>query len=149
MGTSRFANVPCAVLYKMPCSPLNQQPSQTTCRIAERQTATGGLNGRPEKLQDVCYSWWCLSSLAALNRLEWIDRQALTDFILECQDEEKGGISDRPDTMADVFHTFFGLAGLSLMGYPGLAEIDPIYALPSKVVERLGLKSQVFPKPSV
>lgn len=25
--------------------------------LAERQTSSGGLNGRPEKLPDVCYSW--------------------------------------------------------------------------------------------
>jgi geranylgeranyl transferase type-2 subunit beta len=26
--------------------------------MAERQLPTGGLNGRPEKLEDVCYSWY-------------------------------------------------------------------------------------------
>jgi prenyltransferase beta subunit len=45
----------------------------------------------------------------------WVLRGA-QEFILSCQDPEKGGISDRPDDMADVFHTFFGIAGLSLMG---------------------------------
>ncbi len=55
------------------------------CRIAERQTPSGGLNGRPEKLQDVCYSWWCLSALAILGRRHWIDQAALTRFILFCQ----------------------------------------------------------------
>jgi len=25
--------------------------------LAERQLPSGGLNGRPEKLPDVCYSW--------------------------------------------------------------------------------------------
>jgi geranylgeranyl transferase type-2 subunit beta len=25
--------------------------------LAERQVKEGGLNGRPEKLPDVCYSW--------------------------------------------------------------------------------------------
>ena len=37
-----------------------------------------------------------------------------------------GGISDRPGNMVDVFHTFFGIAGLSLLKYSGLKEIDPI-----------------------
>lgn len=27
------------------------------------------------------------------------------------QDEEGGGISDRPEDMVDVYHTFFGIAG--------------------------------------
>lgn len=53
------------------------------------------------------------------------------------QDEEEGGISDQPEDMADVFHTFFGIAGLSLMGFPGLEPIDPIFALPTKVVQQL------------
>ena len=54
-------------------------------RLCERQTESGGLNGRPEKLQDVCYSWWCLSALSILGRLSWIDQRALADFILSCQ----------------------------------------------------------------
>ena len=104
----------------------------------------------------MCYSWWVLSSLSIVERLEWISAyklqvpscahpnvrkeapyyvvararsrlmqsgvgwvsvlRAAQEFILSCQDPEKGGISDRPDDMADVFHTFFGIAGLSLMG---------------------------------
>ncbi|GIM16103.1 hypothetical protein Vretimale_18761 [Volvox reticuliferus] len=111
-------------------------------RLCERQTKTGGLNGRPEKLQDVCYSWWCLSCLSILGHLHWIDREALTRFILDCQDEEDGGISDRPDDMADVYHTFFGIAGLSLMGYPGLAPIDPTWALPVEVVQRVKKRAE-------
>ena len=39
------------------------------------------------------------------------------------QDEDGGGISDRPEDEVDVYHTFFGVAGLSLMGYPGLEEV--------------------------
>ena len=53
--------------------------------LSERQLDNGGLNGRPEKLEDVCYSWWVLSSLAMIERLHWIDRDALTKFILQCQ----------------------------------------------------------------
>ncbi len=79
--------------------------------LAERQLPAGGLNGRPEKLPDVCYSWWVLSSLAILDRLHWINGDKLKSFILACQDDEKGGIADRPDNMADVFHTFFGVGG--------------------------------------
>lgn len=156
-------------------------------RLCERQTGSGGLNGRPQKLQDVCYSWWCLSALSILGRLHWIDQPALADFILECQasclwcpvpiglpagcrlaptstepaprppppardsrrrppprrpppraqDEEGGGISDRPEDQADVYHTFFGIAGLSLLGRCALEPIDPTFALPTSVVARL------------
>ncbi|KAI9814796.1 MAG: hypothetical protein M1827_003062 [Pycnora praestabilis] len=94
--------------------------------LSERQLENGGLNGRPEKLEDVCYSWWVLSSLAMIGRLHWIDREKLSSFILKCQDPEMGGIADRPGDMVDVFHTVFGIAGLSLLRYPGLVEVDPI-----------------------
>ena len=105
--------------------------------LCERQVRGGGLNGRPEKLEDVCYSWWVLSSLAIIRRLPWISRPGLQSFILSCQDLEDGGISDRPDDMADVYHTFFGIAGLSLMGFGGLEPVDPVYALPERVVARV------------
>ena len=53
--------------------------------LSERQLENGGLNGRPEKLEDVCYSWWVASSLAMIGRLHWIDGKKLATFILKCQ----------------------------------------------------------------
>ena len=53
--------------------------------LCERQLPSGGLNGRPEKLADVCYSWWVLSSLAIIGRLHWISGEKLIEFILSCQ----------------------------------------------------------------
>jgi prenyltransferase beta subunit len=98
--------------------------------LSERQVTQGpgkgGLNGRPEKDEDVCYSWWVLSSLAMLGKVHWIDGTALQSFILKCQDTDRGGISDRPGNMVDVFHTHFGICGLSLLKYPGLEEVDPV-----------------------
>ncbi|OJD11058.1 hypothetical protein ACJ73_09621 [Blastomyces percursus] len=94
--------------------------------LSERQLDNGGLNGRPEKLEDVCYSWWVASSLAMIGKLHWIDGPKLAAFILRCQDPDEGGIADRPGDMVDVFHTVFGIAGLSLLKYPGLEEVDPI-----------------------
>ncbi|KAK1549634.1 hypothetical protein Q3G72_005226 [Acer saccharum] len=105
--------------------------------LCERQVKSGGLNGRPEKLPDVCYSWWVLSSLIMIDRVHWISKEKLVKYILDCQDLENGGISDRPDDAVDVFHTYFGVAGLSLLEYPGLKAIDPAYALPDDVVKRI------------
>ncbi|KAL3789926.1 hypothetical protein HJC23_010611 [Cyclotella cryptica] len=121
--------------------------------LAERQCDSGGLNGRPEKQADVCYSWWILSALSILGKVNWIDTSKLALFILNCQDEDDGGIADRPNDMPDVYHTFFGLSGLSLIGELGkfcdpdrrkYREIDPVFALPSDVVQRVGLTAQVM-----
>ena len=126
--------------------------------LSERQCDSGGLNGRPEKQADVCYSWWILSSLSILGRVSWINRDKLKHFILQCQDADDGGIADRPGNMADIFHTFFGISGLSLLGHFSDAEdvafahyreIDPTYALPKDLVAKLGLRRQVLPDVSL
>lgn len=107
--------------------------------LCERQVKNGGLNGRPEKLEDVCYSWWCLSCLCILERIDWLSKDKLIEFILTCQDSETGGISDRPGDMVDVFHTLFGITGLSMLGYPGLNQVDPVYCMPHEIIEKMGL----------
>jgi geranylgeranyl transferase type-2 subunit beta len=55
--------------------------------LAERQCDSGGLNGRPEKQADVCYSWWILSALSIMGRVQWINTKKLKKFILQCQDD--------------------------------------------------------------
>lgn len=110
--------------------------------LSQRQcTPDGGLNGRPEKLQDVCYSWWVLSSISMLQYCSnWIDKGRLIDYILSCQDEKRGGFSDRPGNVTDLFHTLFALTGLSLLGYKGerqLADIDPVFCLPKRVLSKI------------
>lgn len=47
-----------------------------------------------------------------IDRVHWIDKEKLVKFILDCQDVENGGISDRPDDAVDVYHTYFGVAGI-------------------------------------
>lgn len=159
--------------------------------LSERQCDSGGLNGRPEKQADVCYSWWILSCLRIIGRDHWINRTKLINFILECQDSGivetppvagvaagaqppvpptaeheagladplvGGGIAERPGNMADIFHTFFGIAGLSLMNYfsefssqpvelfgyepAAYNQICPTYALPRHLLDDLCVTSQ-------
>ncbi|KAI7997325.1 WD repeat-containing protein 55 [Camellia lanceoleosa] len=48
--------------------------------LCEQQVKSGGLNGRPEKLPDVCYSWWVLSSLIMIDRVQWIHKESLLNL---------------------------------------------------------------------
>lgn len=81
--------------YMLPATAFSCVGRRLCWWLCERQTSSGGLNGRPEKMQDVCYSWWCLTALSICRRLPWINREHLVRFILQCQDPEQGGISDR------------------------------------------------------
>lgn len=106
---------------------------------------SGGLNGRPEKLPDVCYSWWVLASLTMMGRLHWISAERLEQFILSCQDIETGGFSDRTGNMPDIFHTLFGLGALSLLGcYENLKKINPTFCMPQYIIDRLGIQPQII-----
>jgi geranylgeranyl transferase type-2 subunit beta len=75
--------------------------------LAERQLPSGGLNGRPEKLQDVCYSWWVIASLSVIGKTNWINLEKLREYILSCQDDETGGFSDRPGNMVSQINLSF------------------------------------------
>lgn len=46
---------------------------RTLLFLSIRQTSCGGFNGRPEKLPDVCYSWWVLSSIRTIIDTKTID----------------------------------------------------------------------------
>jgi prenyltransferase beta subunit len=66
---------------------------------------------------NICYSWWILLVLSIIGWVGWIDTSRLGQFILNCQDDKDGGIANRPWDMPDVYHTYFGLCGLSLIGH--------------------------------
>ena len=104
--------------------------------LAKRQTSEGGFNGRPEKLPDVCFSWWVLATLYIIKRDQWCTKEALKNFVLRCQSED-GAISDRQGNVVDAFHTFFGTASLALMGYFGLAKVDPVFAIPVDMLTKM------------
>lgn len=102
---------------------------------------------------------WHVRVVLCAAQINWIDKEKLAQFILNCQDADDGGIADRPGNMADIFHTFFGIAGLSLLGYLArISEdsetprryryIDPAYALPVDLVQSLGLTADVLPEVS-
>ncbi|KAL0709406.1 hypothetical protein Bca4012_016384 [Brassica carinata] len=112
--------------------------------LCERQVKSGGLNGRPEKLPDVGvkllsdkkpFIEFIGSTKQSLSSSSWTVR-----FVSHMSRKvvlENGGISDRPDDAVDIFHTYFGVAGLSLLEYPGVQAIDPAYALPVDVINRI------------
>ena len=68
----------------------------------------------------------------------------LTQFILACQDEETGGIADRPGDMVDPFHTLFGICGLSLLGDDKIKPVNPVFCMPEEVIQRTGLRLQLL-----
>eukprot|EP00446_Apocalathium_sp_SHHI-4_P051862 CAMPEP_0177375680 /NCGR_PEP_ID=MMETSP0368-20130122/44824_1 /TAXON_ID=447022 ORGANISM="Scrippsiella hangoei-like, Strain SHHI-4" /NCGR_SAMPLE_ID=MMETSP0368 /ASSEMBLY_ACC=CAM_ASM_000363 /LENGTH=226 /DNA_ID=CAMNT_0018839367 /DNA_START=171 /DNA_END=848 /DNA_ORIENTATION=+ len=131
--------------------------------LCDRQCGTaGGLNGRPGKAPDVCYTWWTLASVELLrgrcgkastetaadlvdelDMADFFDLSDLRGFIAKCMCSA-GGVAAHPGDDPDPFHTFFGLAGLSLLDHadtsrtgakPWLASISPVLAMPVSYVQ--------------
>ncbi|EEY64417.1 geranylgeranyl transferase type-2 subunit beta [Phytophthora infestans T30-4] len=107
--------------------------------LCERQCDSGGLNGRPEKQADVCYSWWNISSLIMIGKLDWISKEKLIQFILACQDPEDGGIADRPEMWLMCSTRF----SQNHPEYQGIRQIHPTFAIPTDIVEKLQLTADM------
>jgi geranylgeranyl transferase type-2 subunit beta len=76
--------------------------------------------------------------MSILNRLHWISAEKLTEFILSCEDKEGGGFSDRPGNLADVFHSLFAIAGLSLLAADdSIQKVNPVYCMSQRTVSRI------------
>ncbi|KAI5149371.1 geranylgeranyl transferase type-2 subunit beta [Enteropsectra breve] len=101
--------------------------SQIASFLAFRQCASGGINGRINKKEDVCYSFWAYASAVMIGASSY-SPGSLRTYIFNCE-AETGGFSDRPGNMSDLYHLMFSLASLSLMGEESLGRIDPGFAL--------------------
>ncbi|KAL1453667.1 hypothetical protein WDU94_009987 [Cyamophila willieti] len=62
-----------------------------------------------------------------LNSIGWVDEERMVKAVLDTQHRTGGfGKWHRDDTVADIMHTYLGIAGLSL--FKGLSfELSPIH----------------------
>ncbi|CAL9097812.1 unnamed protein product [Musa textilis] len=89
----------------------------------KRQSFDGGIQGRCNKPSDTCYAFWVGGVLKMLGVYEFIDKDALRDFILSCQ-SKYGGFTKFPENMLpDLYHSYYSFAALSLLGEPGLRPL--------------------------
>ena len=83
--SSDFENVQLEKYEKLICKSARDQSVLVGWLVERQNRQDGGLNGRPEKLSDVCYSWWILSALRILDAIHLIDHGKLVEFILLAQ----------------------------------------------------------------
>lgn len=95
-----------------------------------------GFNGRPNKPSDTCYSFWTGGALKILNAYQFIESDNNPKFVLMTQDRY-GGFSKWVNSVPDPMHTYFGLAGLSLMKYENLEQVHCELNCTKRVHERL------------
>lgn len=126
--------------------PSETKELESTIRwLTQRQI--GGFQGRPGKLEDVCYSFWCGGALTVsylikvpkelanlvqiLGQRELINREEDRAFLLSSQ-SPIGGFGKEPEDYPDPYHSYIALAALALHdhyqgveGGLGLKRLDP------------------------
>ncbi|KAF9385906.1 Geranylgeranyl transferase type-1 subunit beta [Podila verticillata] len=102
---------------------------------------TTGFQGRINKPTDTCYSFWVGGSLAIMGSIDLIDKAWDRGYLMETQHKTLGGFGKWVDTFPDAMHSYMGLAGLSLIGEPGLRPMDPLLNASRRVQERLYTQS--------
>lgn len=72
-----------------------------------------GMQGRPNKAEDTCYSYWIGGTLRLLGQQELLDEEALCHYVMTCQ-TQMGGFGKVVGAFPDVLHSFYSMAWLSL-----------------------------------
>ncbi|CDZ97303.1 Protein geranylgeranyltransferase Type I, beta subunit [Phaffia rhodozyma] len=101
------------------------------------RSISGGFQGRPGKLGDCCYSFWCGGGLSILGAQSLIDGPANKAFLLRCQ-SIVGGFGKAPLERPDPFHTYSALAALSLFASIDDKELGKMDALRNMSKSALG-----------
>lgn len=96
-----------------------------------------GFQGRPNKTEDTCYSFWIAATLKILNAFHLTDFEENRKFILSTQNRIVGGFSKWPDFNTDPFHTYFGICGLSFVNEPNVLEVMPSLNISMRAYRRL------------
>ncbi|XP_055683923.1 geranylgeranyl transferase type-1 subunit beta [Lutzomyia longipalpis] len=96
-----------------------------------------GFQGRPNKTEDTCYSFWIAATLKILNAFHLTAFEENRNFILSTQNRIVGGFSKWPDFNTDPFHTYFGICGLSFVDEPNVMEVMPSLNISMRAYRRL------------
>lgn len=73
----------------------------------------GGMQGRPNKAEDTCYSYWIGATLTLLGKNDLLDHEQLQNYVLSCQ-TKMGGFSKILGAYPDILHAFYSMSYLSL-----------------------------------
>jgi geranylgeranyl transferase type-1 subunit beta len=130
---STFCAVAALHLMGRPLSGAAKQRCIAWC--AQRQGS--GFQGRPNKPEDSCYSFWTGGTISLLGAYDVVDTNRLCAFVAGCQ-YHMGGVAKWPNTHPDALHTFLSLLGVALTRQvPELQPACAALAISERAAQRL------------
>eukprot|EP01029_Cantina_marsupialis_P007150 TRINITY_DN1789_c0_g1_i1.p1 TRINITY_DN1789_c0_g1~~TRINITY_DN1789_c0_g1_i1.p1 ORF type:complete len:360 (+),score=87.34 TRINITY_DN1789_c0_g1_i1:75-1154(+) len=135
-GGSTYCAVACLYLMDEVDSYYADFPEEQealTFWLVDRVTENG-IQGRPGKPWDTCYSFWIGASLKMLNAFDLVDYEGGIEFIAACIDWDQGGFGKQEDAMSDPVHSFFSVCGLSFFvrNNPSSEDFEKVEDIPLK-----------------
>lgn len=101
---------------------LLDRPEDTIKWLLKRQIS--GFQGRINKSADTCYSFWIGASLSILGAEKFINKDLLLGFLGSTEFEKAGGFGKEPGDFPDLLHSYMAIAGLSIIGFKKLGQLD-------------------------
>lgn len=104
----------------------SETPSIPSDSLPKSVPLVAGFQGRPGKVLDACYSFWCTAALSIIREHPSLkdlnstsgpllhDPEANIKFLMLCQSKQWGGIARFPDDHPDVYHNYLALGSISL-----------------------------------
>jgi prenyltransferase beta subunit len=95
-----------------------------------------GYRGRTNKVRDCCYTYWLGSLTSTLGLAPLTHPFGNSYFVSLCENTSRGGFGRDEDQVSEILHTFYAIAGLSILNQLHTAEygdhskikIDPTLA---------------------
>jgi geranylgeranyl transferase type-1 subunit beta len=91
----------------------NENDSNIINNGYDENDKAAGMQGRPNKLEDTCYSYWIGGTLHLLGAAHLLDGWALREYVLNCQ-SPYGGFGKVAGAMPDLLHSFYSMAWLAI-----------------------------------
>ena len=125
IGSQKHPKMPRRKSQDNPTEPVHQSPEKSKASPFDLGTECAGMNGRTNKVADTCYAWWAGAPLHILGHGNLYNHEAVQRYLLErTQHPVLGGFGKFPGDLPDLYHSYIGLAALSLAGSTDVKEID-------------------------
>jgi len=97
-----------------------------------------GMNGRTNKVADTCYAFWTTAPLHIMRQPNIYNHDAIRRYLLaKTQHPVLGGFGKFPGDLPDLYHSYLGLAALSLAGSDDIKELDGGLCMSKEARDRL------------
>lgn len=126
IGSKRAVNKPVDGPGHATTEPTHQSPDKSILDpLLCLESESAGMNGRTNKVADTCYAWWAGAPFHMLEQPSLYDQKTIRRYLLEkTQHPVLGGFGKFPGDLPDLYHSYLGLAALSLAGSSEVKQVD-------------------------